>query len=101
MDVHKPVVAAVNGPVAGIGFGFMLAWAEDVAAHCSPRSLATIKKQVYEDPGLPREHALQRAVELMRRSFDWPDLAEAVRARSEKRPPAFPPLDTPGEPAFP
>ena len=167
LDLHKPVVAAVNGPVAGIGFAFMLAcdvrfvaadatlttsfarlglvaeyglawllprvvgtaraaeillsgrtlsaeeavriglahevtaagqalaraqtWARDVAEHCSPRSLAVIKEQVYADPDLPREAALQRAIDLMLQSFGWPDLGEALRARSEKRPPRFPP----------
>jgi enoyl-CoA hydratase/carnithine racemase len=167
LDLRKPVVAAVNGPVAGIGFALMLAcdvrfvaedatlsttfarlglvaeyglawllprvvgtaraaeillsgrtltaqeaariglahevtpagqaltraaeWAHDVAGHCSPRSLAVMKQQIYADPDLPRDAALQRAIDLMLQSFTWPDLAEAMRARAEKRAPRFPP----------
>lgn len=168
LDLRKPVVAAVNGPVAGIGFAVMLAadvrflaagvrvttsfarlglvaeyglswllprvvgtgraleillsgraldsdealsvglvhevvaerpvldraleWAHDVADHCAPRSLATIKRQVYGDLDRPRGEAIDRAVSLMLDSFGWGGLQEALTARVEGRDPVFRPL---------
>jgi len=168
LGIRKPVVAAVNGPVAGIGFALMLAcdvrfvaagarigttfsrlglvaeygtswllprivgtgramelllsgravdadealriglvheavadrpvleraleWAHEVAAQCSPLSLATIKRQVYGDQDRPRDEAVDRSVALMVASFGWGGLQEALAARLENRPAAFPGL---------
>jgi enoyl-CoA hydratase/carnithine racemase len=164
LDVRKPLVAAVNGPVAGIGFALMLscdvrflaagtrigttfarlglvaeyglswllprvvgtgralelllsgrtvasdealrlglvhevvdgsvldhaiAWARDVSEHCSPRSLATIKRQVYGDLDRPRDESIDRALKLMVDSFSWGGLQEALTARAEGRKPKF------------
>jgi len=172
LKTRKPLVAAVNGPVAGIGFALMLstdvrfiaadarvsttfarlglvaeyglswllprvvgtgnaiellmsgriidadealqmglvkevvsdqpvldralAWAREVAAGCSPRSLAVMKRQIYGDLDRPWDDSLQRALTLMVGSFDWGDLPEALTARAEKRSPNFPGL-RPGE----
>lgn len=169
LEIRKPVVAAVNGPVAGIGFALMLAcdvrfvaaeakmttsfarlglvaeyglswllprvvgtgraleilmsgraldaeealriglahevvagrpvldrameWAREVAEHCSPRSLAQIKRQVYRDLDRPRGEAISGALRLMTESFGWGDLQEGLAARRESRAPAFAPLD--------
>lgn len=168
LRLRKPVVAAVNGPVAGIGFAYMLgsdirfaargaristsfsrlglvaeyglSWllprligtaravellltgrtvdaeeavtlglvhhvtepedvlraaldhAADLAAHCSPSSLAAIKTQVYGDLDRPLPEAVDLALGLMDTSFDGPDLAEALTARAHKRAPVFAPL---------
>jgi enoyl-CoA hydratase/carnithine racemase len=168
MDLRKPVVAAVNGAVAGIGFALMmaadvrfaaanarigttfsrlglvaeygmswllpraigvgaalelllsgrfvaaeealrlglvqevvpegaaleraLAWAHDVADNCSPRSLAEVKRQVYDDLEGTRAGSIARALSLMRDSFEWGGLHEALAARQEKRRPRFPAL---------
>jgi enoyl-CoA hydratase/carnithine racemase len=165
MDVRKPVVAAVNGPVAGMGFAIMmscdvrflaqdarigttfarlglvaeyglswllsrsigrghalellmsgriigsdealrlglveevvtgqpvldraLAWAHDVADNCSPRSLAQIKRQLYDDDTATFAESMSRSLALMRDSFGWEDLPEALAARREKRAPGF------------
>ena len=165
MAVRKPVVAAVNGPVAGMGFALMmscdvrflaqdarvgttfarlglvaeyglswllprsigrghalellmsgriigsdealriglvqevvtgqpvldraLAWAHDVADNCSPRSLAQIKKQFYDDDPATYADALSRSIAAMQVSFGWEDLPEALAARREKRAPGF------------
>jgi enoyl-CoA hydratase/carnithine racemase len=168
LETRKPLVAAVNGPVAGIGFALMLAsdvrflaagtrvsttfarlglvaeygvswllprvigtgraleilmsgrmveadealriglvhevvdsgpvldraleWAHDVADHCSPRSLANMKRQIYGDLDRPRGEAIDRALSLMVDSFSWGGLQEALVARAEKRDPEFPGL---------
>jgi enoyl-CoA hydratase/carnithine racemase len=165
MAVRKPVVAAVNGPVAGMGFALMmscdvrflapdarvgttfarlglvaeyglswllprsigrghalellmsgriigsdealriglvqevvtgqpvleraLAWAHDVADNCSPRSLAQIKRQFYDDDTATFDEALNRSLAAMQVSFGWEDLPEALAARREKRAPSF------------
>src|SRR5579863_2641931 len=165
MAVRKPVVAAVNGPVAGMGFALMmscdvrflaqdarvgttfarlglvaeyglswllprsigrghalelmmsgriigsdealriglvqevvtgqpvldraLAWAHDVADNCSPRSLAQIKRQFYDDDTATFDEALSRSLAAIQVSFGWADLPEALAARREKRAPAF------------
>src|SRR4051794_32885689 len=169
LEIRKPIVAAVNGPVAGIGFALMLttdvrfmsadarvsttfarlglvgeyglswllprvigtgraiellmsgriidsdealriglvhevvsdgpvldramAWAREVAAKCSPRSTSTIKRQVYDDLDRPRGEAFDRSLDLMLGSFEWGDLPEALKARSEGRDPQYRGLD--------
>jgi enoyl-CoA hydratase/carnithine racemase len=165
LDVRKPVIAAVNGPVAGMGFALMMScdvrflaegarigttfarlglvaeyglswmlprsigtgraldllftgrildsdealrlgvveevvtgrpvldraleWAQDVADHCSPRSLAMIKQQVYGDTTRTFGDAMSRSLAAMRVSFGWPDLKEALAARQENRLPGY------------
>jgi enoyl-CoA hydratase/carnithine racemase len=169
LEIRKPIVAAVNGPVAGIGFALMLTtdvrfmaanarvsttfarlglvaeyglswllprvvgagraiellmsgriidsdealriglvhevvrdgpvldraleWAHDVAAKCSPRSTATIKRQVYDDLDRSRGEAFDRSLDLMISSFEWGDLTEALQARGEGRDPHYRGLD--------
>jgi enoyl-CoA hydratase/carnithine racemase len=173
LDLRTPVIVAVNGPVAGIGFAYMigsdirfaaegapisttfarlglvaeygLSWllprlvglpaamdllltgrtidaaeaariglvqavvpaadlldhaigyARDLARNCSPYSLANIKAQLYADAHRDRATALTDTLERMRDSITHADLAEALRARAEDRPPSFPPLEGEGE----
>jgi enoyl-CoA hydratase/carnithine racemase len=168
LDLRTPVIAAVNGPVAGIGFAYLIAsdvrfaaegapisttfarlglvaeyglswllprlvglpaaidllltgrtidaaeaariglvqavlppddlldhavgYAQDLARNCSPYSLANIKAQLYADAHRDRSAALTDTLERMRHSITRPDLAEALRARAEGRPPDFPPF---------
>lgn len=67
-----------------------LAWADTVARSCSPTSVATIKQQIAHASRQDRQTALQESLALMRESFRGPDLPEALQARMQKRPPAFP-----------
>lgn len=166
LDMRKPLVAAVNGGVAGIGFAIMLAadvrfvarearistsfarlglvaeygtawllprvvgmaraaelllsgrtidgaeaaeiglaseslaadqvlgraqaWAHEVAGSCAPWALQQMKRQLYRDSVLPVEEAVRTSVELMLESFTRSELAEALSARRDKRPPRFP-----------
>ena len=69
-----------------------IAYAEDVAAHCSPSSLAVIKQQVYSDIMRDVVSASARAETLMHESLQRPDVIEGITSFFEKRPPQFPPL---------
>jgi enoyl-CoA hydratase/carnithine racemase len=66
-------------------------WARDVAAHCSPASLAAMKSQFAAAEGSDLSTHLAESLEWMSRSFRWPDLDEALAARDEGRPPRFMP----------
>jgi enoyl-CoA hydratase/carnithine racemase len=66
-----------------------LAYARELAVHCSPASMATMKQQVYADLERDLEDALERADELMLASFARPDFAEGVASFVERREPSF------------
>lgn len=68
------------------------AYARDLAASCSPASMAVMKRQVYEAWDLSLGEALARANELMVRSLGGPDFVEGVQSYMGRRPPAFSPL---------
>lgn len=67
-------------------------YAHDLAHACSPRSMAVIKDQLRADADRDRLAAFDRSIALMLESFQAPDLTEAMAARTERRPPVFPPL---------
>jgi enoyl-CoA hydratase/carnithine racemase len=67
-------------------------YARALAQRCSPRSLAVIKQQLLADADSDRVSSFDRSVRLMLESFTAPDLAEAIAAAQEHRPPRFPPL---------
>lgn len=69
-----------------------IAYAEDIAAHCSPSSLAVIKQQVYSDIMRDVVDASARAETLMHESLQRPDVIEGITSFFEKRPPHFPSL---------
>jgi enoyl-CoA hydratase/carnithine racemase len=69
-----------------------LSYARELAVHCSPASMATMKAQVYAalDQTLP--DALAEADRLMLASFAAPDFVEGVSSFVERREPSFAPL---------
>lgn len=69
-------------------------WARGIATQCSPRSTATIKQQLRDVANQTPSEAFVDSVAIMLDSFGWPDLAEAVTARVQKRPPVFPPYSS-------
>ncbi len=69
-----------------------VAYADDLAANCSPASLAIMKRQLTEAFDQTFADSYSEAETLIRESFQRPDAAEGVNSYLEKRPPAFPPL---------
>jgi enoyl-CoA hydratase/carnithine racemase len=73
-----------------------LAYAEDLAANCSPTSMATIKEQVHRDFEQSFASSYAASELLIAKSFERPDATEGVDSYLEKRPPSFPPLNASG-----
>lgn len=69
------------------------AYAADLAANCSPRSMAAIRAQVYGDLSRDAEKSLARSVAAMLAFTGNADFAEGVASFAERRSPKFPPLD--------
>src|ERR1035438_2574396 len=69
-----------------------LAYAQELAAQCSPASMATMKRQVYADLDRPLPDALARADELMLQSLSGPDCVEGVASSLDRRDPSVAPL---------
>lgn len=70
-----------------------VAYAADIAASCSPASLADIKKQVNDDHERSFGQSYDVADALMRGRMGSPDFAEGVASFTERRAPRFAPLD--------
>jgi enoyl-CoA hydratase/carnithine racemase len=80
------LVAGVHDDVVGAAMD----WARDVAAHCSPASLATMKAQLRAAEDTDLAESTAASLRLMRESFRGPDLAEALLAKAQGRAPDFP-----------
>ncbi|RMH69970.1 MAG: enoyl-CoA hydratase [Actinomyces sp.] len=65
------------------------AYVREIAARCSPSSLAIMKRQVNSEFQAGVGEAERRSQRLMAESFTRPDFREGVRSFIEKRPPAF------------
>jgi enoyl-CoA hydratase/carnithine racemase len=68
---------------------FTRSYVEDLAANCSPTSMAIMKRQVYQHLTETLGHAEQEAFGLMVESFKRPDFREGVMSFMEKRAPKF------------
>lgn len=69
-------------------------YARDIAANCSPASLAMIKHQVLTDLDASHLEAMQRSYRAMASFAVGADFREGIDSLLEKRPPAFAPLTT-------
>jgi enoyl-CoA hydratase/carnithine racemase len=69
-----------------------IAYARDLAANCSPWSMATIKQQIYRHVALDVDAALADSNRLMQATLGSNDFREGVASYLEKRPPRFAPL---------
>ena len=68
-----------------------LAYARDLAANCSPASMAAMKRQVYADLERGSDEAVAEADRLMLESLRSPDFREGVQSFLERRAPRFAP----------
>jgi enoyl-CoA hydratase/carnithine racemase len=68
------------------------AYAADIAANCSPLSLAFIRHQLHADQQAGLEATLRRAYAAMAVSTTSADFREGLDSFLQKRPPVFPPL---------
>jgi enoyl-CoA hydratase/carnithine racemase len=66
-----------------------LEYAHELVVNCSPKSMATMKRQVYADMQRELPDALAEADRLMLESFTAPDFAEGVTSFIERRDPRF------------
>src|SRR5437870_5332777 len=64
-------------------------YAKDLIRHCSPRSMATIKAEIYRHWNMELAPAVKEANELMVRSFGFPDFKEGVQSFVQRRNPDF------------
>jgi enoyl-CoA hydratase/carnithine racemase len=64
----------------------------DLATHCSPASIAIMKRQVYRDLQRSLGQATDEAEKLMVESFGRPDFGEGVQSFVQRRDPEFPRL---------
>jgi enoyl-CoA hydratase/carnithine racemase len=71
-----------------------LGYAEDIAANCSPASMAVIKRQVYGDATGDVAEATSRAEVLLHEAMPRPDVVEGITSFLQKRPPQFPSLSS-------
>jgi len=69
-----------------------LAYARDLAANCSPISMAVMKRQLWTDLARDLEPSLRDANRLMAESLTKPDFREGVASFVEKRAPDFAPV---------
>jgi enoyl-CoA hydratase/carnithine racemase len=69
---------------------FVRSYVTDMAASCSPASIAVMKRQVWQHWTSELGPAEKEAITLMVESFGRPDFREGVSSFLEKRPPRFP-----------
>jgi enoyl-CoA hydratase/carnithine racemase len=75
---------------AGEALSVALAYAADMAANCSPASIATMKGQLRAAASEDVLTSIANGLELERQALASDDFAEGVRSFVERRPPRFP-----------
>lgn len=92
IDADEAARLGIVHAIRDDALGAALEWAQDVANHCSPASLRTIKHQLNAAQTSDLSEATDVSLALMRESFAGPDLPEALLAKAAGRGPDFPGL---------
>lgn len=71
-------------------------YARDLARHCGPRAMASIKGQVWADWLRTSSESADHARELLADPARRPEMREGAASFAERRPPRFPPLPPAG-----
>lgn len=69
-----------------------LAYARHIAAEISPKSLAVMKRQIWNDLIRDLDESATESEHFIKQMIGGPDFREGVAAHQEKRSPSFPPL---------
>jgi enoyl-CoA hydratase/carnithine racemase len=77
-------------PAAGV-LDAAVAYAADLAAHCSPGSMAMVKRQVLAHASADVTTSILESERLMHDALAGPDFAEGIQSFLDRRPPRFPP----------
>lgn len=72
--------------------GAVMAYARSLSDNCSPRSMAAIRRQVYDDLSRRFDDSMVATLGIMREFARGTDFEEGSLAFAERRPPRFPPL---------
>jgi enoyl-CoA hydratase/carnithine racemase len=101
IDADEALALGLVSRVAGPGevLAAATAYARDLAANCSPASMAIIKHQVLTDLDASYEQGMRRAYRAMAVLAEGPDFREGIDSFLRKRPPRFPPLPAGFSPA--
>jgi enoyl-CoA hydratase/carnithine racemase len=67
----------------------VMAYAHDLAANCSPRSMAAVRRQVYGDLSRRFDDSMVSTLAIMRDFAGGADFLEGVSSYQERRPPRF------------
>lgn len=89
IDAGEAARAGLVQEVADDALTASLRWARTCVRQCSPDSIAAMKAQLLEAQTASLDASVSASLKAMARSFEGPDLAEAIAARSEGRPTRF------------
>lgn len=89
VDAHEARAAGLVTSVSDDALGTALAWARGVADGTSPDSVRAMKAMLLDAATAGLDASVRASLEAMARSFEGPDLAEAIAARREGRAPRF------------
>jgi len=91
VDAQEALALGLVNGVSDDALSRAMAWAHDVADHCSPTAMAVIKRQLLDADGQDLRTAVDTSLVEMRAAFQRPDLGQAITAKLEKRDPDFAP----------
>jgi enoyl-CoA hydratase/carnithine racemase len=87
IDVNEAAEMGLVDEVADDALEAAYAWARDIVDGCAPQAIGDIKEQLLAAQTQTLDQAVDESLAKMAAAFARPDLAEALTARLEQRPP--------------